>query len=41
MDAALDGVEDTAMRVPEALLLGAWLNPQEVEESVHRCTEML
>jgi hypothetical protein len=40
-DAALDGVEDTTTRVLEALLPGAWLNPQEVEESVHRCTEML
>jgi hypothetical protein len=40
-DAALDGVEDKAARVLEALLPGAWRNPQEVKESVCRRTEML
>jgi hypothetical protein len=34
MDAALDGVEDTAARVPDALLPSTWRKPQEVEESV-------
>jgi hypothetical protein len=41
MDAALNGVKDMAVRVPKALLLGTWRNPQEVEEGVHHRTETL
>jgi hypothetical protein len=40
-DATLNGIEDTAMRVLEALLPGAWSDPQEVEESVHRRVKTL
>jgi hypothetical protein len=41
VNATLDGVEDTAARVLEALLPGTRCDSQEVEESVHRHTEML
>jgi hypothetical protein len=30
-----------AARILETLLSGTWRNPQEVEESIHRHTEML
>jgi hypothetical protein len=41
IDAALNGVKDTVACVLEELLLVAWRSPQEVEESIHRCMEML
>jgi hypothetical protein len=40
-DATLNGVEDTATRVLEALLPGARRDPQEVKQSVHRRMETL
>jgi hypothetical protein len=41
IDAALNGVKDTVARILEELLLVAWRSPQEVEESIHHCMEML
>jgi hypothetical protein len=40
-DTTLNGIEDTAVRVLEALLPGAWRDPQEVKERVHRRVKTL